>query len=206
MYDDDMDYSGYDGAERVPDEIKNVRDTIMWGRTGRELLFLIAAMTVAAILSIVLFAVLKLNGRVFLIIPALASAPFLAFGFLKPGGLALEDFIVIWWSNNVNSAPTRTLSSTNYYEKMQMLAMNKAQEKDNFKDKKKGRKTSKKALKNTTDEKVSGAQDTPASDKELEPNGNNVENTSGKPETMANDNQKKKKGGKKPKSAYVIRY
>lgn len=203
MY-DDMDYSGYDGAERVPDEIKNVRDTIMWDRTGRELLFLTGAMTMAALLSIVLFAVLKLTGRVFLIIPVLASVPFLAFGFLKPGGLALEDFLVIWWSNNINSAPTRMLSSTNYYERMQMLALNKAQEKDNPKAKKKGRKTSKKALKNKTEEKVSAAQDVPESN--MEPEGINVGNSSEKPQAMANDNQKKKKSRKKPKSAYTIRY
>lgn len=203
MY-DDMDYSGYDGAERVPDEIKNVRDTIMWDRTGRELLFLTGAMTMAALLSIVLFAVLKLTGRVFLIIPVLASVPFLAFGFLKPGGLALEDFLVIWWSNNINSAPTRMLSSTNYYERMQMLALNKAQEKDNPKAKKKGRKTSKKALKNKTEEKVSAAQDVPESN--MEPEGINVGNSQEKPQAMANDNQKKKKSRKKPKSAYTIRY
>ncbi len=203
MY-DDMDYSGYDGAERVPDEIKNVRDTIMWDRTGRELLFLTGAMTMAALLSIVLFAVLKLTGRVFLIIPVLASVPFLAFGFLKPGGLALEDFLVIWWSNNINSAPTRMLSSTNYYERMQMLALNKAQEKDNPKAKKKGRKTSKKALKNKTEEKVSAAQDVPESN--MEPEGINVGNSPEKPRAMANDNQKKKKSRKKPKSAYTIRY
>ena len=199
-----MDYSGYDGAERVPDEIKNVRDTIMWDRTGRELLFLTGAMTMAALLSIVLFAVLKLTGRVFLIIPVLASVPFLAFGFLKPGGLALEDFLVIWWSNNINSAPTRMLSSTNYYERMQMLALNKAQEKDNPKAKKKGRKTSKKALKNKTEEKVSAAQDVPESN--MEPEGINVGNSPEKPRAMANDNQKKKKSRKKPKSAYTIRY
>ena len=203
MY-DDMDYSGYDGAERVPDEIKNVRDTIMWERTGRELLFLTGAMTMAALLSIVLFAVLKLTGRVFLIIPVLASVPFLAFGFLKPGGLALEDFLVIWWSNNVNSAPTRMLSSANYYERMQMLALNKAQEKDNPKAKKTGRKTSKKALKNKTEEKVSAVQDVPESNMELE--GINVGNSPEKPHATANDNQKKKKSGKKPKSAYAIRY
>lgn len=199
-----MDYSGYDGAERVPDEIKNVRDTIMWDRTGRELLFLTGAMTMAALLSIVLFAVLKLTGRVFLIIPVLASVPFLAFGFLKPGGLALEDFLVIWWSNNINSAPTRMLSSTNYYERMQMLALNKAQEKDNPKAKKKGRKTSKKVLKNKTEEKVSAAQDVPESN--MEPEGINVGNSPEKPQAMANDNQKKKKSRKKPKSAYTIRY
>ena len=203
MY-DDMDYSGYDGAERVQDEIKNVRDTIMWDRTGRELLFLTGAMTMAALLSIVLFAVLKLTGRVFLIIPVLASVPFLAFGFLKPGGLALEDFLVIWWSNNINSAPTRMLSSTNYYERMQMLALNKAQEKDNPKAKKKGRKTSKKVLKNKTEEKVSAAQDVPESN--MEPEGINVGNSPEKPQAMANDNQKKKKSRKKPKSAYTIRY
>ena len=203
MY-DDMDYSGYDGAERVPDEIKNVRDTIMWDRTGRELLFLTGAMTMAALLSIVLFAVLKLTGRVFLIIPVLASVPFLAFGFLMPGGLALEDFLVIWWSNNINSAPTRMLSSTNYYERMQMLALNKAQEKDNPKAKKKGRKTSKKVLKNKTEEKVSAAQDVPESN--MEPEGINVGNSPEKPQAMANDNQKKKKSRKKPKSAYTIRY
>lgn len=201
MY-DDMDYSGYDGAERVPDEIKNVRDTIMWDRTGRELLFLTGAMTMAALLSIVLFAVLKLTGRVFLIIPVLASVPFLAFGFLKPGGLALEDFLVIWWANNINSAPTRMLSSTNYYEQMQMLALNKAQEKDNSKTKKKGRKTSKKVSKDETDEKGSTALDASELNKEPEPTGNTLE----KSHATANNNQKKKKSGKKPKSAYVIRY
>lgn len=197
-----MDYSGYDGAERVPDEIKNVRDTIMWDRTGRELLFLTGAMTMAALLSIVLFAVLKLTGRVFLIIPVLASVPFLAFGFLKPGGLALEDFLVIWWSNNINSAPTRMLSSTNYYEQMQMLALNKAQEKDNSKTKKKGRKTSKKVSKDETDEKGSTALDASELNEEPEPTGNTLE----KSHATANNNQKKKKSGKKPKSAYVIRY
>lgn len=139
----DIDYSGYDGSEKVPEEIRNVRDPIWWGRTGRELLCMAGGFGLACIVSAVLFGLLGLRNRALIFVPLLFAAPFLAFGFITPGGLKLEDFIIIWWSNNIKSAPVRKLSSVNAYEKMQILALKKRDEEKNGKEQKKTKKSKK---------------------------------------------------------------
>lgn len=129
----------YDGAVKVPDEIKNVRDPIMFGMTGRELICLVIGFTIALIACFVLFGLLHLKNKAFFAIPALCAAPFFILGFLKPGGLFFEDFLVIWWSNNIESAPIRKLSAVNSYEKAQIIGAEKkreAEEKENGKKKK----------------------------------------------------------------------
>ena len=113
------------------------------GRTGRELLCMTAGFGLAAIISAILFGILGFRSRALIFVPLLFAAPFLAFGFIVPGGLKLEDFFIIWWSNNIKSAPVRKLSSVNAYEKMQILALKKRDEKQNGKEQKKGKKTKK---------------------------------------------------------------
>lgn len=45
------------------------------------------------------------------------------FAFVRPMGLDLEDWLTIWMSNNVKSAPIRKLSYENEYEKVMRLAL-----------------------------------------------------------------------------------
>lgn len=115
----------YDGAEKVPAEIRNVRNPIMFNMTGRELIFLVGGLAIAGAVSLLMFGVLRLSGSGWLLIPALLASPLLAFGFVHPGGLNLEDFLVIWWSNNIKSAPIRRLYALNAYEQVQELALAK---------------------------------------------------------------------------------
>lgn len=137
----------YDGAVRVPDEIRNVRDPIMFGMTGRELLFGVAGLAVALLASIVVFGLLHLRGRVFLVIPVIFAGPFFLFGFVRPSGLFFEDFLVIWCSNNLKSAPVRKLSAVNAYERAQIIGVEKRKEEEEKKEGKKDKKKSPKEKK-----------------------------------------------------------
>lgn len=185
MY-EETEYTAYDGAEKVPDEIRNIRVTVVGKFTLRETLFFTGAMMTAGIIGFILFSLLKLHGREFILFPALGAAPFLAFGFFHPGGLNLEDYLVIWWSNNIKSAPIRRLSSINTYESVQMLAVKRRENKENPKKVKKNKHNSFVTVIDTD-----ANNDSPDS-------ANNVVN-------VPKESSKTMKNKKKQKSAYTIR-
>lgn len=139
MYGDNEGRS-YDGAVRVPDEIRNVRDPIVFGMTGREILCLTGGLAVAVLVSFVLFGLLHCRGKIWLVIPAIIASPLFILGFVRPGGLFFEDFLVIWCSNNLKSAPIRKLSAVNSYERVQVIGIEKREEEET---KKEGKKKSK---------------------------------------------------------------
>jgi hypothetical protein len=118
----------YDGAVKVPDEIRNVRDPIMFGLTGRELICLVCGLMIAGSMSFLAFGLIHLHNKIFLVFPVALALPFFIVGFLKPGGLFFEDFLVIWCSNNLKSAPIRKLSAVNAYEKAQIIGIEKRHE------------------------------------------------------------------------------
>ena len=47
----------------------------------------------------------------------MVGGPFGLFAFIRPMGLNLEDWLTIWMSNNLKSAPVRKLFAQNEYEK-----------------------------------------------------------------------------------------
>jgi hypothetical protein len=113
----------YDGTVRIPNEIQKIRDPIFFNLTGRELLFVAIAVLAAAGTALLIFRVLAVRNTTWILLPVAAAAPALCFGFIRPLGLNLEDWLTIWRSNNLQSAPVRKLFSKNEYEKAMELAV-----------------------------------------------------------------------------------
>lgn len=130
----------YNGRVKIPDEITEIKDKIVMGLTARQLLCSVIAAVCAGVSMFLLYTFTPLRGSGWLMFSMVFAAPALAFGFITPAGLPLEDWLTIWWSNNMKSAPIRKLIADNAYEKA--LAAIKAEEMKaaNGKKGKKGRK------------------------------------------------------------------
>lgn len=118
MYYDEERIVPYDGAVEIPKEIQKIRDPIIFNLTKRELLFVSTGLIFAAVSLWVLFRWLGVRNSIFVLVSVLIAFPFLLFAFIRPMGLNLEDWLTIWISNNLKSAPVRKLFSPNEYEKV----------------------------------------------------------------------------------------
>jgi len=139
MYNDSDQLVPYEGIAKIPAEIQDIRDELFFGRTIREIISIAIAVAVTGGLSLFMLRVLHITN-VWCIVFAVGvgCVPFV-FGFVKPSGLNLEDYFLIWYSQNIKSASTRKLSGQNEYEKMRELALQ--HEKSDKAKKKKPRKT-----------------------------------------------------------------
>jgi len=117
MYHEEDRITPYDGAVEIPEEIQTIRDPIIFNLTKRELLFVSAGLLSAASSLWILFQVVGVRSTGFVIVPVMLGAPFGLFAFIRPMGLNLEDWLTIWISNNLKSAPMRKLFAQNEYEK-----------------------------------------------------------------------------------------
>lgn len=126
MYHDEERIVPYDGAVEIPKEIQKIRDPIIFNLTKRELCFVSAGLILAAASLWVLFRWIGVRNSAFVLFPVLIATPFLLFAFIRPMGLNLEDWLTIWMSNNIKSAPVRKLFAQNEYEKA--LELTKAYE------------------------------------------------------------------------------
>lgn len=118
MYYDEDSPVPYDGAVEIPEEIQKIRDPLVFNLTRRELCFVSAGLLLAAMLLWLLFRVAGVKSAALVLVPGLAAAPFGLFAFVRPMGLNLEDWLTIWVSCHIRSAPVRKLSARNEYEKL----------------------------------------------------------------------------------------
>ena len=117
MYHEEDRITPYDGAVEIPKEIQAIRDPIIFNLTKRELVFVSIGVLLAASSLWILFKVVGVRSTGFVIVPVMLGAPFGLFAFIRPMGLNLEDWLTIWMSNNLKSAPVRKLFAQNEYEK-----------------------------------------------------------------------------------------
>lgn len=117
MYHEEDRITPYDGAVEIPKEIQTIRDPIIFNLTKRELLFVAVGILAAASSLWILFKVVGVRSTGFVVVPVMLGAPFGLFAFIRPMGLNLEDWLTIWMSNNLRSAPVRKLFAQNEYEK-----------------------------------------------------------------------------------------
>ena len=111
-------YHEYDSHERVSSvDIQAIKNTIVFNMSGRELLLT----TIAIIITVGILYVIKrtvgLKNTYLILVPLPFAVPFLVFAFYKPLDMKLEDWLQIWYSNNIKSMPVRKLFSENAYEK-----------------------------------------------------------------------------------------
>lgn len=116
MYDEEQ-MIPYDGVVEIPKEIQKIRDPIIFNLTKRELLFVSMGLMMAAVSFWGLYRWMGVRNPVFVLLPVLIASPCLLFAFIRPMGLNLEDWLTIWISNNIKSAPVRKLFAQNEYEK-----------------------------------------------------------------------------------------
>ena len=112
MYDEEQ-MIPYDGVVEIPKEIQKIRDPIIFNLTKRELLFVSMGLMMAAVSFWGLYRWMGVRNPVFVLLPVLIASPCLLFAFIRPMGLNLEDWLTIWMSNNIKSAPERKLFSHN---------------------------------------------------------------------------------------------
>lgn len=117
MYDDDR-VVPYDGAVEIPQEIQKIRDPIIFNLTKRELFFVSVGILLSGFSLWILFKEIGVSSSAFILIPVIIGSPFGLFAFIRPMGMNLEDWLAIWISNNLKSAPVRKLFAQNEYEKV----------------------------------------------------------------------------------------
>lgn len=137
----------YNGRVKIPDEITEIKDKVVMGLTGRQLLCSVIAAVCAGVSMFLLYSLTPIRGSGWLMLSMVFAAPALAFGFVTPAGLPLEDWLTIWWSNNMKSAPIRKLVADNAYEKALAAVKNHESQEAGGKNGKKGKKGRKKAAK-----------------------------------------------------------
>jgi hypothetical protein len=143
-YRNDEDTAPYDGSCKVPNEITDIDDPIMFGLNWRKIIiFAIASVLVGAELFLFLKILHFYNSVVILIIVAITSAPFGVFALWRPSGLNLEDYLVILKCNLIKSKSVRKLFSENEFEKVYKIAKNKRKSTKKKKPKKKRKKNQK---------------------------------------------------------------
>lgn len=138
----DENISNFQGSVKMPNEIRNVKNTILFGLTGRQLGSAAGALAIVGALML-LFSLIHLNKTVALFISLSIGCIPLSFGFVRPGGIALEDWVLILWSNNKKGKPVRKLFAENSYEVAMRLGEKKARAEENMKKGKKFKKNDK---------------------------------------------------------------
>lgn len=77
---------------RIPKEITDYREKIVFGLSGRQLLSLTAAIAVVCLTAFVLWYLLGVNFSIVEYILILEALPFVAFGFVRHKGMPFEQF------------------------------------------------------------------------------------------------------------------
>ena len=106
----------FQGSVKIPNEIRDVKNTILFGLTGRQLGMSAISVTIVGIIAAILSGCLHIDTTVSIIIGVICATPFFAFGFVRPGGMPLEDWLLVQRSNYVMSSPVRKLYAENAYE------------------------------------------------------------------------------------------
>lgn len=129
----------FQGSVKIPNEIRDVKNTILFGLTGRQLGMSAISITIVGIIAAVLSGCLHIDTTVSIIIGVISATPSFAFGFIRPGGMPLEDWLLVQYSNYKMSSPVRKLYSENAYETALRLS-DEPDEKDKKKSKEKKKK------------------------------------------------------------------
>lgn len=106
----------YKNTAKVPGEIQNVKNPIMFELTARQLAFV--GMTVISVVFtwLITCRLFEMGQTAVILLCFLFGVPFLTFGFIRPMDMNLESWLALWWSNNIKSAPVKKLSAKNAYE------------------------------------------------------------------------------------------
>lgn len=106
----------YDGAMRVPKEIQDVNNGIVFGFTIRQVVWGCAGAVTVAAITLFLKKQFGFSTDTAVVVGVVIASPLFLLGFAKPGGLNAEDWLMLWYSNNIKSEKIRKLYAENVYE------------------------------------------------------------------------------------------
>lgn len=106
----------FQGSVKIPNEIRDVKNAILFGLTGRQLGMSAISIIAIGLCVAILTGVFHINSTVAIIVGVLFATPSFAFGFIRPGGMPLEDWLLVQYSNYVQSSAIRKLYAENAYE------------------------------------------------------------------------------------------
>ena len=115
---DDDRYNEFDSHERVSGtDIQAIRNTIVFNMTGRQIILTSMAIILTTAILYGIHRTVGLSNTYLILVPLPFAVPLLLLAFYKPLDMHLEDWLQIWYSNNIKSMPVRKLFSENAYEK-----------------------------------------------------------------------------------------
>jgi hypothetical protein len=82
---------------RIPKEITEYREKIIFGLSGRQLLCFVIAIVLAVGSYILLTGVMHLTMQVASYIVIIEALPLMAIGFVRKNGLPFEKYVALWW-------------------------------------------------------------------------------------------------------------
>lgn len=85
---------------RIPKEITEYREKIVFGLSGRQLISVAAALAVVGATGFLLWYVLGINFSIVEYILILEAMPIVAFGFVRKDGMPLENYLLILFRYN----------------------------------------------------------------------------------------------------------
>ena len=111
-------YQEFDSYERVSKiDIQAIKNSIVFNMDGRRLLLTSIAILVTTGILYLIHRTKGFGNPYLILVPLPIAIPILLFAHYKPLDLNLEDWLYIWYSNNIRSMPVRKLFSENAYEK-----------------------------------------------------------------------------------------
>ncbi len=131
-------YHEFDSHERVSSvDIQAIKNTIVFNMTGRQIILTSIAIIITTGILFLFHKTIGLKNTYLILVPLPFAFPLLLFAFYKPLDMNLEDWLQIWYSNNIKSMPVRKLFSENAYEKALKAADQSGRKKKNPREKKK---------------------------------------------------------------------
>ena len=135
----------FQGAVKMPNEIRDVKNTVIFGLTGRQLLGSGIGIAIMAVLTMLFVKILHMQGSMGVTLALIIALPAFMFGFVRPGGLDIEDWLAIQWSNNFKSNPIRKMAADNKWVDIEKIGLRKIAEQKNADEYKASGKTEKKS-------------------------------------------------------------
>lgn len=129
--------NGFTGDMKIPREISGIKADIVAGLDLREIGYISIGLVLAIIAGVIVFGVFHNFSSFAVMIPAIIIAPFFAVAKVKKNGMNLEDWLVVWYSNNFKSRPVRTNEIINEYELLEETYQKKLAPKDKVSNKEK---------------------------------------------------------------------
>lgn len=106
----------YRNTAKVFTDMQDIKNPVMFELTARQLAFIGMAVIAVVFTWLITCRLFEMNQTAVILLCLLFVCPFLAFGFISPSGMPLEEWLALWWSNNIKSSPIKKKQVNNAYE------------------------------------------------------------------------------------------